>query len=125
MLRLRAEQMIALSGPTLTRRIIAALSDRFPLETAAMSRATLATLVRGSIGRAAAAGMRTEQQVVRYTVLALLVRPDFETSEATAWARPVLADAALSAERKLSRLYALARREGYDVRGARGDQPLQ
>jgi hypothetical protein len=59
--------------------------------------------------------MRSEQQVVRYTVLALLVRPDFETSEVTEWARPVLADEALSAERKLTRLYALARREGYDV----------
>ena len=63
--------------------------------------------------------MRSENQVTRYAVLALLVRPDFETSDATAWARPVLADAALSAERKLSRLYALARREGYEVGSAR------
>jgi hypothetical protein len=115
MLRLRAEQMIALSGPGLTRRIMAALSDRYPLETSAMSRTALTSLVRGAVGRAAGAGMRSEQQVVRYTVLALLVRPDFETSEVTAWARPVLADEALSAERKLTRLYALARREGYDV----------
>jgi hypothetical protein len=119
MLRLRAEQMIALSGPALTRRIVAMLNDRYPLETAAISATALDSLVRGAIGRATAAGMRTEQQVVRYTILALLVRPDFETSEATAWARPVLADAALPAERKLSRLYALARRAGYDVRGER------
>ncbi len=119
MLRLRAEQMIALSGAALTRRIVVALSDRYPLETAAMGRTALSTLVRGAIGRAAAAGMRTEQQVERYAVLALLVRSDFETSEATAWARLVLADEALSAERKLGRLYALARREGYDVREAR------
>jgi hypothetical protein len=66
--------------------------------------------------------MRTEHQVVRYAILALVVRPDFDTSEATAWARPVLADPALSPERKLSRLYALARREGYDVGSAR--EPL-
>jgi hypothetical protein len=119
MLRLRAEQMIALSGPALTRRIVIALSDRFPLETMEMSRSALSALVRGAIGRAAAAGMRTERQVVRYAVLALLVRPDFDTSEATAWARPVLTDPALSPERKLSRLYALARREGYEVGSAR------
>jgi DNA-binding IclR family transcriptional regulator len=119
MLRLRAEQMIALSSTALTRRIVVALSDRFPLETTAMSRVALSSLVRGAVGRAVAAGMRTEQQVTRYTVLALLVRPDFETSETTAWARPVLADEALSAERKLSRLYALARRAGYGVPGAR------
>ncbi|MGA3397641.1 MAG: hypothetical protein ABSC95_00370 [Acetobacteraceae bacterium] len=119
MLRLRAEQMIALSGPALTRRIVVALGDRFPLETMAMNRTALSALVRDAIGRAAGAGMRTEQQVLRYTVLALLVRPDFETSEATAWAHPVLADATLSAERKLSRLYALARREGYEVGSAR------
>ncbi len=119
MLRLRAEQMIALSGPALTRRIVVALSDRFPLETMALSRNALSALVRGAIGRATCAGMRTEQQVVRYAVLALLVRPDFETSETTAWARPVLADAALSAERKLSRLYTLARRQGYEVRAMR------
>ncbi len=115
MLRLRTEQMIALSSPALTRRIVAALSERYPLETSARSRAALAALVRSAVGRAAGAGMRTEQQVLRYTVLALLVRPDFETSDATAWARPVLADEAVSAERKLSRLYALARREGYEV----------
>jgi len=119
MLRLRVEQMIALSGPALTRRIVAMLSDRYPLETSAMSRAALAALVRGAVGRAAGAGMRTEQQVARYVVLALLVRPDFETSDATAWAGPVLADSGLSAERKLARLYALARREGYEVGPAR------
>lgn len=119
MLRLRAEQMIALSGPALTRRIAVALHDRFPLEAAAKGGGALYALVRGAIGRAAAAGMRTEHQVVRYAALALLVRPDFETSEATAWARPVLADEALSAERKLSRLYASARRAGYDVGSAR------
>jgi hypothetical protein len=119
MLRLRAEQMIALSGPALTRRIVAMLSDRYPLETSAMSRTALSTLVRGAIGRATAAGMRTQQHVARYCVLALLVRPDFETSDATAWVRPVLADTALSAERKLSRLYALARREGHEVGSTR------
>ena len=63
MLRLRAEQMIALSGPALTRRIVVALSDRYPLETMALSRTALTALVRGAIGRAAAAGMRTEHQV--------------------------------------------------------------
>ncbi len=119
MLRLRAEQMIALSGPALTRRVVTALSDRFPLETMAMSRSALSVLVRGAIGRAAAAGMRTENQALRYAILALLVRPDFESSEVTAWARAVLADPALSPERKLSRLYALARRAGYDVGSAR------
>ena len=119
MLRLRAEQMIALSGTALTRRIVVALSDRFPLETTAMTRAALAALVRDAIGRAAAAGMRTERQVMRYTVLALLVRPDFETNEATPWAQPVLADETLSAERKLSRLYTLARQNGYDVGSVR------
>jgi hypothetical protein len=119
MLRLRAEQMIALAGPALTRRVVAALSDRCPLATSAISSAALSSLVRGAIGRAAGAGMRTEHQVVRYVVLALLVGADFETSEATAWARPALADGALSAERKLGRLYALARREGYDVGAAR------
>jgi hypothetical protein len=119
MLRLRAEQMIALSGPALTRRLVATLSDRYPLETSVISRTALATLVRGAIARAAAAGMRSENQVMRYAVLALLVRPDFETSDATAWARPVLADAALPAKRKLTRLYALARQEGYDVGPAR------
>lgn len=119
MLRLRAAQMIALSGPALTRRIVAALTDRFPRAASAMSSVALSSLVRDAIGRAAAAGMRTEQQVTRYAALALLVRPDFETNEATAWARPVLADEALSAERKLSRLYALAQREGYDVRWAK------
>ena len=116
MLRLRAEQMIALSGPALTRRIVVALSDRFPLETSAMSRTALSALVRGAIGRAAGAGMRSEQQATRYAVLVLLVGPEFET---TAWARAVLADDTLPAERKLARLYALARREGYDVGSAR------
>ena len=119
MLRLRAEQMIALAGPALTRRMVRALADRYPIETMALSRSALTALVRGAIGRAVAAGMRTEHQVTRYVVLALLVRPDFETNDATAWARPVLADPALSAERKLSRLYASARREGYEVGSAR------
>lgn len=119
MLRLRAVQMIALSGPALTRRIVTALSDRYPLEASAISRSELTTLVRGAIARAAAAGMRSENQVMRYAVLTLLVRPDFETSDATAWARPVLADPAMPAERKLTRLYALARREGYEVGSAR------
>jgi hypothetical protein len=121
MLRVRAEQMIALSGPAMTRRIVAALSDRFPLETSALRDADLASLVRGAIGRSAAAGMRTEQQVLRYVVLALLVRPDFETNAVTAWAQPVLADRTLSAERRLGRLYALARREGYALEDAAED----
>jgi hypothetical protein len=119
MLRVRAGQMMALSQPALTRRIVAMLEERFPLEAAARSASALESLVRGAIGRATAAGMRSERQVVRYVILALAVRADFETSEATAWARPVLENAGLSAERKLSRLYALARREGYDLRGAR------
>jgi hypothetical protein len=119
MLRLRADQMIALSGPALARRVVAALSDRYPLEVAGMTRSALTALVQGAIGRAAAAGMRTERQVERYAALALLVRPDFETNDATAWARAVLQDATLSAERKLNRLYALARREGFDVRMTR------
>ena len=46
MLRLRADQMIALSGPALTHRIVLAPSDRYPLETMAMSRTALTTLVR-------------------------------------------------------------------------------
>lgn len=119
MLRLRARQVMALSSPALTSRFVAALTDRFPLETSGTSRDALLALVQGAIGRATAAGMHTERQVLRYAVLALLIRPDFETNEATAWARPVLADEALPAERKLSRLYALARREGYNLGSAR------
>jgi hypothetical protein len=116
MLRLRAEQVIAVSGPALTPRIVAALSDRYPLEAMTLGQPALSALVLRAVGRAAAAGMRTEAQVRRYAVLALLVRPDFETSGATAWAHPVLADTALSPERKLIRLYTLARRAGYEVR---------
>ena len=118
MLRLRTDQIMTLSAASLAPRVQVLLLAAFGPVALTLDRAFVVAAIR----RAVAAGMATEQQVGRYVMLALVVRPDFETNPDTAWAHPVVTDRRMPPERKLSRLYALARRHGHTVGTVQSDR---
>ena len=117
MLRIRKTQMTALASVLaegFADRAAAFLAATFPAKAAGLEPTELSALVGAGIARAAAAGIETEQDVVRFLALELIAGPDLADAP---WAAPLLAEP-MPAEAKLSRLYAQARRHGFTVRAA-------
>ena len=119
MLRIRKDQMAALAGAlseSFAGRAITFLTANFPDQAADLTPDGVTALVGDGIPRAAAAGLDSERDVVRFLALGLIAGPNFA---AAPWAVTALAG---PAEGTLSRLYAQARRHGFTVGAALGGE---
>ncbi len=108
MLRLRKEHLAAFEAHVVNlfiSRVIAHAKAVWPVECAELGDPVVGEIVRGGIQRAAALGLSTEHDLVRYVDLSFILAKDFESSPLAGWTRPILADRMLAPRSKLDRLY--------------------
>jgi hypothetical protein len=108
MLKLRKEHLAAFEAHVVNlfvSRVAAHVKAVWPGECEELGEATVTELVRTGIQRAAALGLSTEVDLVRYVDLTFILAKDFETNPLAAWTRPILADRMAPPRLKLDRLY--------------------
>jgi hypothetical protein len=108
MLKLRPEHLTAFEAQVVrlfNSRVVAHVKVVWPAECGELGDAALAETVRGAIQRAAALGLSSELDVVRFVDLAFILAGDFDTNPLAGWTRTILADRTLAPAAKLARLY--------------------
>jgi hypothetical protein len=106
-LKLRKEHLDAFETQIITQfetRVIAHVKAVWPAEAGELGDAVTG-IVRAAIQRAAALGLASEYDVVRFVDLSFILVKDFESNPLAAWTRPVLADRTLAPSAKIDRLY--------------------
>ena len=108
MLKLRKQHLDAFEAHVVglfTARVLAHVKAVWAAECTGLGDATVAELVREGIKRAAALGLTSEYDVVRYVDLTFILVKDFEMNPLAMWTRPILADRSLAPTARLDRLY--------------------
>lgn len=108
MLKLRSQHLAAFEAHVVnqfTTRVLAHVKAVWPAECDGLGEPTVGELVRDGIKRAAALGLTSECDIVRYVDLTFILVKDFETNPLSMWTRPILADRSLAPTAKLDRLY--------------------
>ena len=108
MFKFRKEHLDAFEAQAVrlfTSRVLGHIKAVWPAETAELGDAPVAEAVSGAIKRAAALGLSTEYDVVRFVDLAFILGRDFETNPLGAWTRPILSDRVMAPPAKMDRLY--------------------
>ena len=108
MLKMRKEHIAAFEAQAVASfatRVVAHLKAVWPLECAELGDAAVLEAVRNGIDRAAAQGMVSEFDVVRFIDLMFILARDFETSPLAMWTRPIFADRKFVAGERMDRLY--------------------
>ena len=108
MLKLRPEHLAAFEAQVVrlfTARVVAHVKAVWPAECAELGDPAIAETVGGLIQRAAALGLSSELEVVRFVDLAFILAGNFDTNPLATWTRPILTDRKLIPSAKLDRLY--------------------
>lgn len=108
MLKLRPQHLAAFEAHVVnqfTARVLAHVRAVWAAECEGLGEAAIGELVREGIKRAAALGLTSEQDIVRYVDLTFILVKDFETNPLSMWTRPILADRSLAPSAKLDKLY--------------------
>jgi hypothetical protein len=108
MFKLRKEHLDAFEAHVVslfTTRVIAHVKAVWPAECGELGDAAVAATVRSAIQRAAAIGLLSELDLVRFVDLAFILAPDFDTKPLCAWTRPIFSDRKLAPDAKINRLY--------------------
>ena len=108
MFKLRKEHLCAFEAHVVnlfTSRVIAHVKAVWPDECGELGENAIATVVRAAIQRAAALGLTSELEVIRFVDLAFILAPDFYIKPLSAWTQPILSDRKLTPLAKLDRLY--------------------
>src|SRR5438105_4702286 len=108
MLKLRQSHLDAFEAHVVnlfTARVAAHLKAVWPAECEELGEHALDEWARGTIRRAAALGLSSEYDVVRFVDLTFILTPDFDSNRLLGWTRPILADRTLLPSAKLDRLY--------------------
>ena len=108
MLKLRKEHLEAFEAQVIrlfAARVVAHVKAVWPAECGELGEAAVADTVRTAIQRAAALGLFSEYDVVRFVDLGFILVKDFETNPLSMWARPILSDRTLTPSAKIDRLY--------------------
>ena len=79
-----------------TTRVAAHVKAVWPAECAELGEPGLPEMIQAAIKRAAALGLTSELDVVRYVDLAFILVKDFETNPLALWTRSILADRVLA-----------------------------
>ncbi len=108
MLKLRKEHLKAFETQVVSlfgSRVLAHVKAVWPAECAELGDDAVAETVRHSIQRAAAIGLSSEHDVVRFVDLSFILARDFDTHPLAAWTKPILSDRTLAPGAKMDRLY--------------------
>ena len=108
MFKLRKEHLAAFEVQVVnlfTSRVVAHVKAVWPAECAEIGDAAVVEIVRGALQRAAALGLSTELDIVRFVDLAFILAKDFDTNPLAAWTRPILADKTTPPTARLDKVY--------------------
>ncbi len=108
MFKLRKEHLAAFEAQVInlfTVRVIAHVKAVWPAECAELGEAAVRESVRSAVQRAAALGLASEYDVVRFVDLAFILAKDFDTNPLASWTRPILSDRKLTPGAKIEQLY--------------------
>ena len=86
-------------------RVVSHVKAVWPGESAELGEPAVKDMVGSAIQKAAALGLSSEHDVVRFVDLAFILVKDFDTNPLSGWTRPILADRKLGPHEKLDRLY--------------------
>jgi hypothetical protein len=108
MFKLRQEHLDAFEAQVVNlfvSRVMEHIKAVWPAECAELGDAAVAETVRSAIRRAAALGLSSEFDVVRFVDLEFILAKDFDTNPFARWTGSILSDRKLSPAAKLDRLY--------------------
>jgi hypothetical protein len=108
MFKLRKEHLAAFEAQVanlFVTRVQAHVKAVWPAECAELGDPGVASTVQSLVQRAAAAGLTSESDMVRFVDLGFLLALDFDTNPAAAWTRPILTDRTLAPSARIERLY--------------------
>lgn len=108
MFKLRKEHLAAFEAQVVSlfaSRVVAHVKAVWPAECAELGDPAAAEIVRGAIQRAAALGLSSEFDIVRFVDLAFILAKDFDTNPLASWTRPILADKTAAPTARLDKLY--------------------
>ena len=108
MLKLRKEHLDAFEVQVVslfTSRVVAHVKAVWPAECGELGDAGVAGMVRSAIQRAAALGLSSEHDVVRFVDLTFILATDFDTNPLARWTGAILSDRRLAPSAKIDRLY--------------------
>ena len=126
MLKLRKEHLVAFETHVVnlfTARVVAHVKAVWPAECGELGDPGVTETVRAAIKRAAALGLTSELDVVRYVDLGFILVKDFETNPLALWTRSILADRVLAPTAKLDRLYQRMEEEFALIEKRKGGKP--
>jgi hypothetical protein len=108
MFKFRKEHLDAFEAQVVSRfaaRVVAHVKAVWPAECGELGDATVADTVRKAIQRAAALGLSSEHDMVRFVDLEFILAKDFEMNPFARWTGPILSDRTLAPGAKMDRLY--------------------
>lgn len=126
MLKLRKEHLKAFDTQAVSLfglRVTAHVKAVWAAECAELGDDAVAETVRNSIQRAAAIGLSSEHDVVRYVDLSFILAGDLDTNPLAAWTKPILADRKLAPGARMDRLYQRMEEEFNLIEKRRGGRP--
>jgi hypothetical protein len=113
MLKIREEQMQAFQADAQKRfedRAIRHLRTNLPRQTASFGDDDLRVRIRSGAARASGYGLESEQQIMCFVDTMFLLAANFDTNPAWPWARTILTDPQLDANRRAGTLLGTAER---------------
>jgi len=108
MFKLRKEHLDAFEAQIVSlfaARVVAHVKVVWPAECAELGDAVVAEMVRNAIRRAAALGLVSEFDVVRFVDLEFILAANFDTNPFARWTGSILSDRTLAPGAKMDRLY--------------------
>ena len=108
MFKLRQEHLDAFEAQVVSlfaARVVAHVRVVWPAECGELGDAAVADTVRKAIQRAAALGLSSEYDMVRFVDLEFILAKDFDTNPLARWTGPMLSDRTLAPGAKMDRLY--------------------
>ncbi len=108
MFKLRKEHLDAFEAQVVARfitRVVAHAKAVWPAECDELGEAGVVDTVRKAVKRAAALGLSSEYDIVRYVDLDFILAQDFAMNPHARWSATILSDRTLAPVAKLDRLY--------------------
>lgn len=94
---------------TFEDRMVLHLEARFPSQFDELGEEKVRRRIQEGVDRAARYEIRAQVDVTRFIRFMFAIRPDFDTSRKTGWARPILEDTSVPAAERLDRIREEAR----------------
>ena len=100
------------AAETFEDRMVGQLHARFPVECSELGDESVRQRIRDGMKRAPTYEICTERDVAHFIRLMFGIRPDFDTSRKTAWAKEIVSDTQVSASQRLTTIGKTARAKG-------------